>query len=317
MAKGNILLGQMRGTLGDLQLKHVNGETVISVKPVSRKKKEYTVAERKQQMAFKMSTQYYQMFKPYILDKWEGYKQATRIQSAFQKSVCREIKSYFAADKREKRPFYDQISRYSPKDCSAMVPTVCTITKGSLLSTPYSFDSESTCFMPAAAGDNVRLIDYMTYYDLRLGDTFTAFYIVNSNEVNWTIDSQLPDLVYESNIQVYSFSVKRDLSRFLYHDVNGLTFGNVFDFDIEDNNAFAHTQPFLSAIRLSTFTLSEPWDWSGAMALCKTRPPVGRKRKYLHSSALFHLKNKYKFGVDWDTALESYNGYKVIIETSV
>jgi len=315
MAKGNILLGQMRGTLGDLQLKHVNGETVISVKPVSRKKKEYTVAERKQQMAFKMSTQYYQMFKPYILDKWEGYKAATRIQSAFQKSVCREIKQYLAADKREKRPFYDQISRYSPKDCSAMVPTVCTITKGSLLSAPYSFDSESTCFRPAAAGDNVRLIDYMTLHDMRPRDTFTAFYIVNSNEVNWTIDSQLPDLVYESNIQVYSFAVKRDLSRLLDVNVHDIAFGNVFDFDFSDDDAFAYTMPFLSPIRLSTFTLQVPWDWSGAMALCKSRPPVGKKKKWYHSSAQFHLVNKYKFGCDWDTALESYNGYKVIIET--
>jgi len=262
-----------------------------------------------------MSTQYYQMFKPYILDKWEGYKAATRIQSAFQKSVCREIKQYLAADKREKRPFYDQISRYSPKDCSAMVPTVCTITKGSLLSAPYSFDSESTCFRPAAAGDNVRLIDYMTLHDMRPRDTFNVFYIVNSNEVNWTIDSQLPDLVYESNIQVYSFAVKRDLSRLLDVNVHDIAFGNVFDFDFSDDDAFAYTMPFLSPIRLSTFTLQVPWDWSGAMALCKSRPPVGKKKKWYHSSAQFHLVNKYKFGCDWDTALESYNGYKVVIET--
>lgn len=114
MAKGNMLLGQARGSVGDVVFSVENGQQVSKVR-TRTKANPKTAAQQIQRSIMATVTQAWVTLGPILKTMWEGYKKDAESKYKFTSVNISRLRSMYAADeKRIDQPFLDRCHCVAP-----------------------------------------------------------------------------------------------------------------------------------------------------------------------------------------------------------
>lgn len=316
MAIGNQFLGQSRGAIGDIVTRVVKGEQVISVKPATSQLKKYTLTQRKQQMAFGMASLMWNAYDKFLYQLFEGYVKEERVKSKFFSMVQADIKRRFVADKKIKATVENASSRFRPKGAICWVPTVCRFTYGKQ-SDVIKWVEESSVYRPVAYRDKETVGQWLGRMMLKAGDIITVFLGVIEGDYDRV--EKPYNFVYDVNPRVIQFRV-RNLD--IIEQERVCEFANFNDIlsvitEVGPVRGNWDKQRFWSDWTIETFYndgRSEPYCGCMAVVCSSLRINSRKKEKWYHTLGVMNLINKEKFGLLWDAAIKTYEGYYEVMK---
>lgn len=178
MAKGNMLLGQARGKVGDIVFSRTNGQQVIKAK-AQQVKNPQTKAQMIQRIILNTVAQVYSKMQPICDHSFEGVNNGQDCMSYFMSKnakLLRQLASEFGID--------------------ASTPLVVDLGSTDFASNPYIVSKgtlpeivmeESTEYQSIAMGDADTYASIINYYGLRRGDqlTFLVFDKIASQQAQF------------------------------------------------------------------------------------------------------------------------------------
>lgn len=178
MAKGNMLLGQARGKVGDIVFSRTNGQQVIKAK-AQQVKNPQTKAQMIQRIILNTVAQVYSKMQPICDHSFEGVNNGQDCMSYFMSKnakLLRQLASEFGID--------------------ASTPLVVDLGSTDFASNPYIVSKgtlpeivmeESTEYQSITMGDADTYASIINYYGLRRGDqlTFLVFDKISSQQAQF------------------------------------------------------------------------------------------------------------------------------------
>lgn len=180
--KGNILLGQARGKLGDMVFSRTNGQQVARAR-AQQVKNPRTEKQMIQRIILNTIAQAYSAMQPICDHSFEGVAAGQASMSFFMRKNMDALRAKIAQELNNGYDF-DSIFSFSPINSNQLVPNVYLIAKGTLPSIDASVSGSTTGQIALSANTYEALI---SEYGLQRGDqiTFVAMQGTNADALKF------------------------------------------------------------------------------------------------------------------------------------
>lgn len=188
MAKGNMLLGQARGSVGDVVFSVENGQQISKVRTRTHANPK-TAPQQIQRSIMATVAQAWATLGPIVKTMWEGYKKETEAKFKFTSVNVSRLRSMYAADEqRIDEPFLDRCHCVAP-DASYCVGNEYQIAQGTLTNNQLTYSRVNKiaqlAFPAPREGDTVK--KYGNRLKLAKTDRYTVVMLWETAEQTYSL----------------------------------------------------------------------------------------------------------------------------------
>lgn len=193
MAKGNMLLGQARGSVGDVVFSVENGEQISKVRARTHANPK-TQPQQIQRAIMATVAQAWATLGPIVKTMWQGYKQESEAKFKFTSVNVSRLRSMYAADEqRIDEPYLDRCHCVAP-DASYCVGNEYQISQGTLTNNQLTYSRVNKIAQLAfpAPRENDTVKKYGNRLKLAKSDRYTIVML-------WQLSEETFQLFEEDN----------------------------------------------------------------------------------------------------------------------
>ena len=196
MAKGNIILGRLRKSVGDLTFRRVDGEQIVSAKAKTVKNPK-SLNQRVQRAIFATASQLASSLYPVVNHSFEGETRTNGSLRAFRKEAIADLRQFYSDG--------DGSLCLNPKNSATPQPNLILVSKGRLGLLDVEYFSTGDKFRPGGPVKGMTDAKAITlaqfknalHIDVKGGDEIAIVTMVNSRGI---ISAQLNRVVLVNNI---------------------------------------------------------------------------------------------------------------------
>lgn len=188
MAKGNMLLGQARGSVGDVVFSVENGEQISKVRARTHANPK-TQPQQIQRAIMATVAQAWATLGPVVKTMWQGYKKENEAKSKFTSVNVSRLRSMYAVDEqRIDKPFLDRCHCVAP-DASYCVGNEYQIAQGTLTNNQLTYSRVNKIAQLAfpAPRENDTVKKYGNCLKLAKSDRYTIVMLWQLSEETFSL----------------------------------------------------------------------------------------------------------------------------------
>ena len=282
MAKGNMLLGFSRGSVGDLTFYRRNSQQVTRARARVVKNPK-TLAQQMQRAIMRTSVEAYKVIKEICDHSWEGVAYGANSYAEFQRQNMAMLRRLAAAGGENTKSFL-------PAGFNGLVAMPWILSKGSIAwngAQSVSFSGDLTFNLGELTADNLQAISYEQFANLlgaREGDQITLIAFKKRSDIDESscLEPVIARIILEPETGVFDEKM---------FDENGKLFNsNVLD---ENTDAFTFSYQTGHLLCKIPSTQQNPFVAVGAAIICSRRAADG---SWLRSAATMVVNATEKEG---------------------